>query len=187
MTELNTNPDAGSFAALVETIIDKARVNAIQPETLATVLRDFLHTRIRHYADFLNIDAYELLVALENNRKITAPNYYQAAHFPLLDKDEVFVLRNLEHYRQIVGVTGFRCPACGEISLENPFECNHWKKGKPCGWKSYGFFKTMGKGLRLILRENFLTDPVVHEIFMPVALEHLFENGKLLPGAKLPD
>jgi hypothetical protein len=44
-----------------------------------------------------------------------------------------------------------------------------------------------GRGCAIILREHFLTDPYVHEIFMPVALEHLFEDGKLIPGGKLPD
>lgn len=187
MTGINTFPANESFTALVESIIDKARSNAISPDQLAKELREFLHTRIRHYAEVLGYPPYELLQALEMRREVTAANYYRDSSFPLLDRNEVYVLRNIEHYRQIVGLTGFRCPSCGSISMEHPYECKQPSSNKACGWKSYGFFRTLGKGLRIILREQFLTDPVVHEIFMPVALEHLFEDGKLIPGAKLPD
>lgn len=187
MTELINVTENEEFSALVESIIDKAKDRAFQPEKLAKELREFLYTRIRHYANVLGYHPYEILQALELRRKVTAPNYYRDACFPLLDRNEVYLLRNLEHYRQIVGVTGFRCPACGNISLENPYECVQSGLQKACGWKSYGLFGTQGKGLRIILREHFLTDPYVHEIFMPVALEHLFEDGKLIPGGKLPD
>jgi hypothetical protein len=42
--------------------------------------------------------------------------------------------------------------------------------GKPCDWKAYGLFGTLGKGLRVMLVEGWLDNPRVHEIFMPVAL-----------------
>lgn len=156
-------------------------------ERQVETLRSFLLERIPHYAKHLHYTPFEILNVLEDKRHISAPNFYNEQTLPRLDANAVYILRDLAHYKQIVGVTGFRCPACGEINLTNPYECNHVKGGKKCTWKAYGFFGTMGKGLRVLLRDQFLSEPSVSEIFMPVALEHLFENGALIPGEKFPD
>lgn len=156
-------------------------------ESQIETVRVFILDRIPHYAEYLNLSPFQILEAMERDRDISVPNYYQNATFPRLDINSVYVLRDLEHYKQIVGVAGFRCPSCGEISPEDPYRCGAVKGGVKCGWKSYGFFRTMGKGLRLLLRDQFLNEAVVYEIFMPVALEHLFENGVLIPGEQFPD
>ncbi len=61
----------------------------------------------------------------------------------------------------------FRCPSCGGLS-SNPYECN---ASKECDWKSYGFFRTMGKGVRIAIKEGFIENPQIHEIFMPLEFE----------------
>ncbi|HAU6298003.1 TPA: hypothetical protein JD836_14945 [Citrobacter freundii] len=175
-----------AFITLVAKIINEG-VKGHFDRSQCDTLEAFLLERVPHYAKHLNYTSLEILEAMEEMRHITAPNFYQENTFPRLDANAVYILRDLAHYKQIVGVKGFRCPACGEISLTNPYECHEVKDGKQCNWKAYGLFGTMGKGLRVLLRDQFLTDPSVAEIFMPVALEHLFENGRLKAGEKFPE
>jgi hypothetical protein len=61
MTELINVTENEEFSALVESIIDKAKDRAFQPEKLAKELREFLYTRIRHYANVLGYHPYEIL------------------------------------------------------------------------------------------------------------------------------
>lgn len=175
------------FTLLVMKLGNEAFKHGNASLTQVDALRAFLLERITHYADVLHFHRLDILEALERSRQINVVNFYQDRTLPHLNANHVYVLRNMEHYRQIVGITGFRCPACGGINLTDPYNCTQWTGHKYCDWKSYGFFGTMGKGLRLLLRDQFLENPCVEEIFMPVALEELFEDGKLKDGCQFPD
>lgn len=139
-------------------------------EERAAALDEFLDKKLVEYSRVLKISKPKLLRALETQRNYTAINYYQEANFPSLDG--VLVLPSKKAFKALAKRPEFRCPSCEQIS-KNPYECDtgHVTDGKTCDWKSFGLFGTMGKGLRVIVRRRFLTHAVVHEIFMPVAME----------------
>jgi len=179
--------DSPQFITLLNSIIEIARAKAFAPDELASKTRDFILSRVSHYANHLGHSPLEILTAMEKKRPVTVPDYYNSEVFPRLDLGGVFVLRDLTHYKQIVGVNGFRCPRCGEVSLLDPYQCHEWIGKRKCSWSARSFFGTFGKGLRLVIRDVFLLEPIVYDIFMPIALEPLFENGALIPGATFPE
>lgn len=124
-----------------------------------------------YYAEKLGYDPVEVFKALEKKRDYSYPNYYQWAKFPKLDDVKVFETGQDLHVA-IQPKKGFRCPACSGIS-KNAQVCDTGirKDGKVCDWKSYGLFGTMGKGIRFIVKKNWIYDPVVSSCFMPVAME----------------
>ena len=120
------------------------------------------------YAAVLGLTPDEVLLAIESKRTYTAINYYQDANFPKLDGVTVF--DTPQAFKKAYPSRKYVCPACAGIS-GNPYECDAGtprENGKPCDWKSYGLFGTMGKGLRVVVKSTFLDSPIVHEIFMPV-------------------
>ncbi|BAJ01942.1 hypothetical protein SVI_1971 [Shewanella violacea DSS12] len=77
---------------------------------------------------------------------------------------------SLDEFKLVCSSHRFRCPSCNEISHE-PFFCSSEAKPK-CNWKAYGLQGCLGKGHRFAIKDTFLANPKVHEIFMPVELEH---------------
>jgi len=119
------------------------------------------------YAAVLGLTHDEVLAAIEAKRTYAAMNYYQDANFPKLG--DVTVFDTPEAFIAAYPSRKYTCPACAGISTD-PYECNSGtarENGKPCDWKSYGLFGTMGKGLRVVVKSTFLEHPRVHEIFMP--------------------
>lgn len=127
-----------------------------------------------HYAAFLQINSIKVFKALEKKRTYSYPNYYQWAKFPKLDKN-VDVFESAEEYRnKIKPDKGFRCPSCGGISYSESI-CDSGiiqKNGKACDWKSFGLFRTMNRGHRFMITEDWLNNATVYETFMPIALEN---------------
>ena len=124
-----------------------------------------------HYAKHLNLDSVDVFSALEKKRSYSYPNYYQWANFPKLDSVRIFE-NETELKEAIKPKQGFRCPHCNGKS-KSPYVCDTEieKGGKPCDWKSYGLFHTFGKGLRFMIKNKWLENAVVDEIFFPIALE----------------
>lgn len=121
---------------------------------------------VPEYASLLGITQSEVLQAIESNRTYSEVNYYQESHFPLLDKVSVF--ESLNDFKDKYPSGKYTCPSC-DGSSTSAYECDAGKdkNGKPCNWKSYGLFGTMGKGLKVVIKDDFLKSPKVHEIFMP--------------------
>ena len=120
------------------------------------------------YSAALGLSPEAVLAAIEAKRDVSAPNYYQDSNFPRLEGVRVF--DSPEAFAAAFPSRKYTCPACAGISTD-PYACNAGtirENGKPCNWKSYGLFGTMGKGLRAIVKSTFLESPRVHEIFMPV-------------------
>ncbi len=124
-----------------------------------------------HYADKLNLDPLEVFEALERQRTYSYPNYYQEANFPNLDK--VMIFENVEEMNKIISPSkGFKCPACGGVSKSHTVcDSGVEKDGNVCDWKSYGLFRTLGKGLSILIKDKWLQDAKVYEIFYPISLE----------------
>lgn len=136
-------------------------------EQRAAELDKFLDKMLAEYSKVLALPEAQILEAIEGARNYSAVNYYQEAHFPSLDG--VLLLDSVEEFKQRYPAGKYRCPSCAGIST-NPYECNSGiaTKGKVCDWKSYGLFGTLGKGVRVALRKDFLKRPFVDEIFAPV-------------------
>lgn len=136
-------------------------------ETRALALGTFLDTMLSSYSKVLGLTGEEILMAIEGSRTYSAINYYQEANFPNLDG--VLVLDGIEDFKKRYPTGKYRCPSCNGEST-NPYECNSGIKvgEKICDWKSYGLFGTLGKGLRVVLKNEFLKHPKVEEIFEPI-------------------
>jgi hypothetical protein len=119
--------------------------------------------RAEHYAEKTGLSAIGILDAWENRRNYWYMNYYQDANQPEIKIDKVRVFDTVEDLKAAVGAGQFRCPSCGGIS-GNPYECNAGE----CDWKSYGLFRTLGKGAYVFVKSELRGQ----EIFMPVQWEH---------------
>lgn len=132
---------------------------------------EFIRQFTAEYAEALGLSQLDVLVAVEKARDHSAANYYQAAHFPKLDKVAVYATR--DDFLAAIPSRKFRCPCCKGESTD-PNRCNSGVAtlaGGVCNWASFGLFRTMGEGLRVIIKDTFLSDPTIHEIFMPLELE----------------
>lgn len=155
--------------ATIEKLKDQARKcwGGTAGEKLAQDHESFLRKMLADYSKNLELPQADILAALESRRNYSAVNYYQAANFPTLDGVKVFETQ--ADLRAAIPSMKFRCPACNGISTD-PYTCNSGvvEKGKVCDWKTWGLFRTAGKGFRFTIKEGFLENPRVDEIFMPV-------------------
>lgn len=162
--------------AIIETLKQQARASwpGATGEERAVRLEVFLRKMLAGYSAVLGVDQRELLEQLERRRNYSAVNYYQEANFPALDGVHVF--EDLQEFRERFPSGKYRCPACGGIS-NSPYECDtgmkigSGQKAEVCDWKSYGLFRTLGKGMRIAFRKDFLQHPLVEEIFLPLEAE----------------
>lgn len=152
-----------------EKLLNEARKSwsGVTGENRATSLGNFLDKLLPSYSKVLGLSEEEILIAIEGARTYSAINYYQEANFPNLDG--VLVLEGIEDFKRRYPTGKYRCPSCNGEST-NPYECNSGitKGNKVCDWKSYGLFGTLGKGLRVVLKKDFLKHPKVEEIFEPI-------------------
>jgi hypothetical protein len=143
-------------------------------EERARNLESFLNETLENYSKVLGFTKLEILMAIEGRRDYSEINYYQRANFPLLENVTVFA--DKEEYREKCPSGKFTCPHCGGVSTD-PQDCNSGRKIrearkiKVCNWKSYGFFRTMGRGYQLVIKDTFLKDGIVHHIFKPIEIE----------------
>ena len=141
---------------------------------------NFVIARAKEYAEHLGLNYEDIIEKWESKRNYSFVNYYQDANQPKIDNVRVF--ENIEDFRKSIKNMGFRCPYCMGISSD-PQECDSGQmvrriafdkrsKLETCNWKSYGLFRTMGKGVDIFLKDDF----TITEIFMPIAWEENDEN-----------
>lgn len=118
--------------------------------------------RAQHYSEKTGIPASEILDTWERRRNYWYQNYYQDINQPLIGGDNVRLFDTEKDLVAAVQGKGFRCPSCGKIS-KNHMECD----AGDCDWKAYGLFRTLGKGITVIVKEDLR----MGEMFMPVAWE----------------
>lgn len=128
----------------------------------------FAIERAKHYAEKTGLSAESILDAWEGKRNYWYMNFYQDCNQPEIKGDSVRVFDTVQALLDSIGKSGFRCPACGGVS-KSPYECDSGieREGKPCDWKSYGLFGTLGKGINIFVKERIAGQ----NIFMPVAWE----------------
>ena len=141
-----------------------------QGKERADTLEQFLRAMLTEYAAVLGFSEDEILTKLEEGRNYAAVNYYQAANFPSLKGVDIY--ETAEQLRDRLPSGQFVCPYCKGIST-HPTTCNSgliMANDLPCDWKAWGLLRTLGRGYRFIVKDEFLACPVVHEIFMPLEL-----------------
>jgi hypothetical protein len=160
-----------AFEDLIKKPIEAARATweGATGDRRAEEVEKFIRTKTAHYAEHLGFTSYHILESMEATRRITAPNHYQEANYPNLTG--VFVFDNVREYLERFPSRRFICPSCEGISTDSS-TCDSGiiVNGKPCDWKAYGFFRTLGKGFRFVLKDKFLEESLVYEIFKPVEL-----------------
>lgn len=147
-------------------VIESARSSwsGSEGDRRADSVRAVIEDVCNEYSEAFGLTHDEVFEAIEAQRDYSAVNYYQRASFPALDG--VTVYGDLDEFKATVNGQGFRCPSCCEVS-SNPYECD----AGDCDWKSYGLFRCMGKGHKVLVRSMFPERLKPDEIFMPVALE----------------
>jgi hypothetical protein len=124
--------------------------------------------RAQHYAEKTGLDASDILAAWEGQRDYWYMNFYQESAQPKLDGDRVRVFETMADLQAAIDNKGFRCPACAGVST-SPYTCDTGiaRDGKPCDWKSWGLFGTLGKGASVFVKSEIRGE----NVFMPVAWE----------------
>ena len=186
MSKTDQNLNSMDKEALISALKQKARESwgGKIGEGRAEEIETFLRKMLKNYSQVLGFSEEEMLQKLESVRGYSAINYYQECNLPSLE--DVAVFETIKALNERFPSKQFVCPRCGGISI-NPSTCNSGKemeKGKVCDWKAWGLFKTMGNGYQFVVRDDFLNNPVVHEIFMPVELkdkEYLDKVKKSIP------
>ena len=141
-------------------------------EERANELETFIRAMLKDYAAVLGFSEDEILTKLEEKRDYTAINYYQRSRFPPIK--DVDVYETMKQLQDKFTSGKFVCPHCGAISTD-PVTCNSgWIMKEdgdvPCDWKAWGLFGTLGKGYRFVVKEDFLANPMIYDIFMPMEL-----------------
>ena len=116
--------------------------------------------RAKAYGEATGLDWQAILDSWEADRRYWYMNYYQDCNQPEIKGGKTKVFDTLEEFRQSIGGKRFRCPSCGK-ETGDPYEC------KSCGWKVYGLFGDMGKGVFVYIKAELKGD----NIFMPIAWE----------------
>jgi hypothetical protein len=117
--------------------------------------------RAKAYGEVTGLNWEDILDSWEDDRNYWYMNYYQDCNQPEIKCGNVKVFDTMEDFKKAIGEMLFRCPSCGKITM-NPYEC------KVCGWKVYGLFGDMGKGVFVYVKERLKGE----NIFMPISWEN---------------
>ncbi len=156
-----------SYEAIIQSIKEKAYNTWIGEEgnRRANKVEMFINKKMSEYAEKLGFTKVEILTAIERVRNCNVVNYYQEINLPSLNSIVIYQSKKAL-YEDIEIKQGFRCPSCSGIS-KKPYRCTCDK----CDWNAGGIFRTLGKGYRFTVKDTFLENPIVDEIFMPVCKE----------------
>ncbi len=150
------------YEQLIKTISNESGVHAE-----STI--NFVREMTKNYSEILGYTEYEILKAIEGKRTYSAANYYQAANFPLLDKN-VKIFSNTKELLESTKNAKFICPFCKQ-EQSDPYKCNsgYIVNGKKCNWKSFGLLGTLDRGFRFTIKDSFLDTPMIENCFLPVS------------------
>ena len=148
-----------------EEIIEQARStwNGSAGDERAERVKNILDTRIENYSKVTSLTKDKILAAFEKARNVNAVNFYQESRFPLLEN--IHVYKTMDDFRKAFPSGKFICPKCDKISTD-PYKCTQ----DDCDWKVYGLFGDLGKGIKVIVIDKFLENPVPINIFRPIEI-----------------
>lgn len=127
---------------------------------MAKRMCEYITTMVPEYAKVFWKTDDEMLALFETDRDYSAPNYYQKAKQPSLEN--VVIYKSKDEFYKKHPDKKYICPKCWGHS-DDPQTCSV----KPCDWKSYGLFWTMGSWIKILfLNQPWVPSPV--EIFKPI-------------------
>ncbi|HFU2857273.1 TPA: hypothetical protein ACGQ50_000813 [Enterobacter cloacae] len=129
-----------------------------------------LRGRLPEYAEFFGESQATVLEWWESHRRVNVVNHYQESNIPRLA--DILTFKTKAEFAAINPSKKYICPAC-DAQTDNPYECEAGTlkaDGNKCDWKSYGFFKTLGKGVDILIAELGKDAPLPIHIFKPVGL-----------------
>ena len=130
----------------------------------AEQVKNLLDTRLENYSKVTGIDKDKILIAFEKARNVNTTNFYQEYKFPLLE--DIFVYDILKDFKKAFPSGKYICPRCGKESTD-PYKCSQ----EDCDWNIGGLFGDLGKGIKVIVKESFLDNPVPVNIFKPIEIK----------------
>ena len=147
-------------------IIEKARSTWIGKtgDERAESVKKILDTRLENYCNVTGIPENKILVAFEKIRGVNTVNFYQESRLPLLENVHIF--ETLDDFKKEFPSGKYICPKC-EKESNDPYECTQEK----CDWKVYGLFGDLGKGIKVIIKDRFLENPIPINIFRPIEIK----------------
>lgn len=125
-------------------------------------VKNVIDTRLQNYHNVTGYSKEEILIAFEKKRKVNVVNFYQENIFPLLEN--VYVFETINDFFKTFPSQKYICSNC-EKEIHDPYKC------PLCGWKVYGLFRDLGKGIRIIIKDNFLEEPIPIVIFKPIEIK----------------
>lgn len=127
--------------------------------------------RVPQYAAVMGKTHLEFLTVYAAARQCNYTNWFNESRLP--DLSEVMIFENTQEFIKRFPSGKSICPACGGESTDFQ-ECNTGKvvdkKGNVCDWKAYGLFRTMGKGIQVILKDKIEGFPSPVTLFKPIEL-----------------
>lgn len=118
----------------------------------------FIKMRSAHYAEKLGIEQETIIRLWEEKRNFYIPNYYQDAHFPLLNDGNTIIVQNMSEFKQKFPSGKFKC--LKHHVLNQPYYCDE------CQTHSAGMFN-FGQ-VKVISIDDFERRPKPEYIFQPV-------------------
>ncbi|AQS35753.1 hypothetical protein Sps_00555 [Shewanella psychrophila] len=129
-----------------------------------------IRVRIPLWAVIIGETSHSLLKAMEDSRTTSVSHWYSDYRLPFPDTENLTVYATLDEFKSICKSQTFRCPSCGQLSVE-PFFCEVKSTKLYCNWKAYGYSGCLGRGHRFVIKADLIQTPKVPEIFMPFDLE----------------
>jgi hypothetical protein len=148
-----------------EEIIEQARSTwtGKTGDERAELVKKTLDTMLENYHQVTGISKNEILIAFEKARNVNTVNFYQASRFPMLEN--IYIFDTIDDYKKAFPSGKYICPSCCKESTD-PYECSQEK----CDWKVSGLLGDLGKGIKVIIKDKFLEQPVPINIFKPIEL-----------------
>ncbi len=148
-----------------EEIIEQARSSwtGKSGDERAESVKKILDTRLENYSQVTGLSKDKILIAFEKARNVNTVNFYRVRRLPLLEN--VLVFDTLSAFKEAFPSGKYICPNCEKESTD-PYECSQ----EECDWKVYGLLGDLGKGIIVVIIENFLENPIPINIFKPIEI-----------------
>lgn len=134
----------------------------------------FIAARIPEYAKVTGKTDLEFLTFYAKNRRVNYTNWFNESYLP--DLSDIMVFETTKDFKEKFPSGKYKCSACEGITTDAQ-ECNSGVeigKGKNksvCNWKTYGLFRDMGKGIKVLIKEHIEEIPKPITIFKPIEIE----------------
>lgn len=135
-----------------------------------------LECQSEQYANALLISPCEVVQSLELQRSIAPHLFYTEINIP--DINGCYLFHTRSEFLNCINSGKFICFKCGSTG-KSPYLCNAVVKselhpgGRICGCKSGNGIYASERDTRIVIRSEFLSTLIVHQMFMPAGFKKL--------------